>query len=98
MKAREMSSMCTIGRHGVPSLFRYTLPDVTAQATRLLSTTSKRMRGERPYAVAHRRNVGENELSARGDTSCSVRTFETPYGVTGFSSEVSSTGASPAAP
>ncbi len=48
MKAREMSSMCTIGRHGVPSDFRWILPVVTAQATRLFSTMSKRMRGDTP--------------------------------------------------
>ena len=90
--------MWTMGRHGVPSLFSITFPDVNAHATRLFSTTSKRSRGETPYAVAQRRNVGLNSSVASFETSCSTRTFETPYGVTGFSGEVSSTGASPAAP
>jgi hypothetical protein len=40
--------MCTIGRHGLPSLFSITFPEVKAQATRLLRTMSNRSRGETP--------------------------------------------------
>ncbi len=43
-----MSSMWTMGRQGLPSLLSITLPEVKAQATRLLSTMSKRSRGETP--------------------------------------------------
>ena len=57
-----MSSMWTIGRQGVPSLLMWTRPSAYAQATRLFSTRSKRRRGETPYAVALRRNVGLNAL------------------------------------
>jgi hypothetical protein len=46
--------ICTIGRLGDPSDFKKIIPLVTAQATRLLRTISKRMRGETPYAVAGR--------------------------------------------
>ena len=68
--------MCTIGRQGVPSLLSSTFPEVNAQATRLLSTRSKRRRGETPYAVALRRNVGLKSASASVATSCSTRTLE----------------------
>ena len=46
--AAVMSRTCTRGRHGVPSLMIMTLPVVNAQAARLLSTTSRRTRGEAP--------------------------------------------------
>ena len=48
MTAREMSSMWTIGRHGVPSDFKWIFPVVCAQATRLFNTMSNRIRGETP--------------------------------------------------
>ena len=38
----------TMGRQGEPSDFKYIRPVVTAQATKLFSTISKRNRGERP--------------------------------------------------
>ena len=48
MNARAMSSTCTIGRQGVPSLLMCTLPVATAHAVRLLSTMSQRSLGETP--------------------------------------------------
>jgi len=54
-KARLMSSMCTSGRHGVPSLSSRTCPVVIATAVRLFTSMSRRSRGEAPYAVALRR-------------------------------------------
>jgi hypothetical protein len=54
-KARLMSSMCTSGRHGVPSLSSRTCPVVIATAVRLFTTMSRRSRGDAPYAVALRR-------------------------------------------
>ena len=43
-----MSSMWTRGRQGVPSLLSRTSPEVNAQAVRLFSTMSNRIRGETP--------------------------------------------------
>ena len=43
-----MSSMCTSGRHGVPSLSSRTWPVVIAMAVRLFTTMSSRSRGEAP--------------------------------------------------
>ena len=79
-----MSRMCTSGRHGEPSLCSSTLPVVTACPTRLLTTMSARRRRDTPYAVALRRYTGENVSSASSLTSCSTRTFDSPYGVTGL--------------
>ncbi len=50
-----MSSTCTSGRHGEPSLSIRTSPVVLATAVRLLTTMSSRSRGDAPYAVALRR-------------------------------------------
>ena len=47
-KARLMSSMCTSGRHGVPSLSSRTWPVVSATAVRLFTTMSRRSRVEAP--------------------------------------------------
>jgi hypothetical protein len=57
---------------------------------------SNRSRGEAPYAVAQRRKVGEK--SSASFTTSAHRTFDSPYAVTGLSSDSSLTGASPAAP
>ena len=73
-----MSSTCTSGRHGVPSLWIRTSPVVWAYPTRLLTTTSTRSRGETPYAVALRRKVGLNESSASFEMSLSASTLEWP--------------------
>src|SRR5712692_7177037 len=93
-----MSSMCTRGRQGVPSLCTETSPVVYAAATRLLTTTSPRSRGENPYAVALRRNVGLKLSSASFETSCSTRTLDSPYGVMGLNAAVSVSISSPARP
>src|SRR5947208_2096311 len=53
-----------------------------AYPTRLLTTRSPRNRGETPYAVALRRNVGVNRASAGGLTLRSTRTLDSPYAVT----------------
>src|SRR5690349_2076095 len=71
------------GRHGVPSLLRWTLPVVTAQPTRLLTTISPRSRGDTPYTVALRRNVGLNLSSASSSRSCSTATLDSAYAVIG---------------
>jgi len=73
-----MSSMCTIGRHGVPSLLMNTRPVVSAHAVKLFSTRSNRSRGETPYAVAFRKYTGLNSALASCDTSCSTSTFDRP--------------------
>ena len=44
-------------------------PVVRARPARLFSTMSNRMRGDAPYAVAFRRNTGENRSSASAPTS-----------------------------
>ena len=93
-----MSSMWTSGRHGVPSLLRNTSPVVTAYPTRLFTTRSPRSRGDTPNAVALRRYVGLKESSASAARSCSARTFDHPYGVTGLNEALSSRKSSPAAP
>ena len=79
-----MSSTCTIGRQGVPSLLISTLPVATACAVKLFSTMSQRSRGDRPYAVALRRITGQKAALAISSRSFSARTFETPYAVTGL--------------
>ena len=61
---RQMSSTWTIGRQGVPSLSIRISFVVQASPQRLLRTTSKRIRGDAPQAVALRRNVGEKPSSA----------------------------------
>ena len=43
-----MSSTCTSGRHGDPSLSSRTCPVVIATAVRLFTTMSSRSRGEAP--------------------------------------------------
>lgn len=63
---------------------------VTAYPTRLLTTTSARMRGDMPYAVAFRRNVGLKSSSASTAMSRSDHTFDSPYGVTGLNAACSS--------
>ena len=59
-----MSSTCTSGRHGVPSLWMRISPVVKAYPTRLFTTRSARRRGDMPYAVAFRRNTGLKRSSA----------------------------------
>src|SRR6266481_8471882 len=93
-----MSRMCTMGRQGVPSLFTYTRPVVYADATRSFKTISRRSRGDTPYAVAFRREVGLKCSSAIFARSRSTKTLDSPYGVTGLSDAVSSWKSSPAAP
>ena len=46
--ASQMSSTCTMGRQGLPSLTMAIFFCVEASAHRSLSTMSKRMRGEGP--------------------------------------------------
>src|SRR4030095_4525492 len=79
-----MSSTCTSGRQGVPSLLIKTSPVVYAKPTRLFTTRSLRSFGETPYAVAFRRNVGLKLSSASRETSSSTRILDAPYGVTGL--------------
>ena len=67
--------MCTMGRQGVPSLFTYIRPVVYADATRSFKTISSRRRGDAPYAVAFRREVGLKCSSASFDRSRSTKTF-----------------------
>src|SRR5580693_1528084 len=76
-----------------------TSPVVNATPTRLLTTTSARSRGEAPYAVAFRKNVGLNRSSASLATSCSTSTFDRPYAVMGLKAAPSSSiFSAPAAP
>src|SRR6266545_2772174 len=90
-----MSSTCTSGRQGVPSLLMRTSPDVNAWPARLFTTMSARRRGETPYAVAFRRKVGLNRSSAIGLTSRSTSTLDSPYGVIGLNAAPSVSIASP---
>ena len=48
-----------------------------------------RIRAEAPYAVALRRNVGENTSDARAATSRSTSTLHCAYAVWGFGSDSS---------
>ena len=89
--ALPMSIACTSGRHGEPSLVMAISRVVNASPDRLLSTMSKRMRGEAPNAVALRRNVGEKLSSASRPTSRSTSPLQTPYAVWGLIGDVSST-------
>src|SRR5215467_649847 len=86
-----MSRMCTIGRHGVPSLVIAIFFVVHAKPARLLRTTSKRILGDAPKAVALRRNVGQNSASASAPTSRSTKTLHLAYAVCGRTGESSST-------
>ena len=86
-----MSSACTSGRHGEPSLVMAISFVVHASPERLFRTMSKRMRGDAPKAVALRMNVGEKLSSARADTSRSTSPLQTPYAVCGLIADVSST-------
>jgi hypothetical protein len=56
------------------------------------------MRGEKPYAVDARRNVGLKLELASWVTAFSTLTFETPYGVTGLNAASSARNLSPDAP
>ncbi len=70
-----MSSTCTTGRQGLPSLIMAIFFTVQARPLRSLITMSKRMRGEAPYAVALRMNVTQKRPSAIGATSLSTMTL-----------------------
>ena len=60
---------------------------------------STRRYGETPYAVALRKKTGLKLSVARLETSCSTRTFDSPYGVTGLKGASSVSGVSvPLAP
>src|SRR5262245_8519395 len=96
MKARQISSTWTRGRHWLPSVWRSTSCVATAYPTRLFTTMSLRSRGENPYAVALRRKVGEKVSSARRRISRSAQIFDSPYGVTGLNAAPSSIHPSPA--
>src|SRR5687767_5769294 len=93
-----MSSTCTNGRQGEPSLCRRTSPLVNAVPVRLLTTMSARSRGDEPYAVALRRYVGLKLSSASFARPASAITLLSPYGVTGLNEAASVTGTSPADP
>src|SRR5690606_32317154 len=97
-QARAMSSTCTSGRQGEPSLCKRTSPLVYAVPVRLLTTMSARSRGDEPYAVAFSRYVGMKLSSANLARPASTSTLLSPYGVTGLNVAISLTGASPAAP
>src|SRR5215510_2613845 len=84
-----MSSTWTRGRHGVPSLVSLISLVVQARPARLFNTRSNRILGERPYAVALRRKVGEKSSSARADRSRSTSTLHFAYAVWGLSSDSS---------
>ena len=73
--ALEISSACTSGRHGLPSLFIAILFVVQARPDKLLTTMSKRIRGDAPNAVALRMKVGEKVSSAIGARSRSTITL-----------------------
>ena len=73
-----------MGRHGVPSLVIAMKPVVRARPARLLSTRSKRMRGDAPKTVALRRNVGEKSSSAIAPTSRSTSVLHVAYAVCGL--------------
>ena len=88
----------TNGRHGVPSLDIRISWYRNAVAARSLTTRSKRCRGDAPYAVALRMNVGENVSSASAETSCSTRTLHLAYAVSGSVGSPSLLAASPDAP
>ena len=78
--ARLMSSMCTSGRQGVPSLSRRTCPVVIATAVRLFTTMSRRsrVRGAVGGGVAEVGRaevvVGELRQAPLGRRPCSRRT------------------------
>src|SRR5688572_25414901 len=82
-KARQTSCTWITGRQGFPSLYTVILPVVAAAAMRLLRTVSNRIRGDSPYIVPLRRNVGENPVDARLRMPASARTFERAYSVSG---------------
>ncbi len=89
--ALAMSRPCTRGRHGVPSLVMAISPRVKASPARLLSTMSKRIRGDAPNAVALRRNVGAKSSDAMAPTSRSTSALHFAYAVCGSTGDVSST-------
>jgi hypothetical protein len=74
--ACAMSRMWTSGRHGEPSLIILISRVVQASPARLLRTTSNRMYGLAPNAVALRRKTGEKLASAIAFTSRSTSTLQ----------------------
>src|SRR5215467_2870885 len=96
--ALAMSFTWISGLHGVPSLRIVMFFDVTAQATKSLTTRSRRRRSLIPHAVAKRRQVTRKLLSASFCSSVSVLTFDFAYAVRGLSGEVSLRGVSSAMP
>src|SRR4051812_45079000 len=64
-------------------------PVVNAEPTRSFSTVSNRIRGERPYTVPLRRNVGEKLSDAMGDMARSHFTLDRAYSVCGSRSDSS---------
>src|SRR6185437_14637295 len=82
--AAQISSMCTTGRHGLPSLVIAIRWVVQASAHRSLITMSKRIRGEGPKAVALRRNVTQKSWPAIGRTSRSTNVLHLAYAVCGL--------------
>src|SRR5882724_6700030 len=96
--ARAMSLTCMRGLQGVPSLRIVMFLEVTAQATKSLSTRSSRSLSLIPHAVANLRQVTVKFLSASFSSPASVRTFDFAYAVRGFRGEVSFLGVSSASP
>ena len=69
-------------------------PVVWLHAARLLSTMSRRRRGETPNTVAFRIETGAKSGPASSTSPSSERTFDSAYAVSGFSGASSSTATS----
>src|SRR5205823_5640671 len=81
-------------RQAEPSLSSRIRPVVCAHAARLLRTTSRRSRGETPYTVAFRIDVGANVSSASSQSPVSASTLDAAYAVSGRSGADSSSASS----
>ena len=71
-----MSLMWMSGRHGVPSLRIVIFLELTAHATKSLTTRSSRNRSLIPQAVANLKQVTVKFLPASVWSSVSVRIFD----------------------
>ena len=84
-----ISSTCTNGLHGVPSLSTSTCLFKIADATRSFKTRSSLSFGLEPHAVANLREIMLKSSEDIFFNSFSAQTFDLAYSVIGFSSEFS---------
>src|SRR5260370_41552788 len=96
--ALAMSLMWIRGRHGVPSLRLVIFLELTAHATKSLTTRSSRNRSLIPQAEANLKHVTVKSLSASASDPVSGRIFDVAQPASRFNRELSFLKPSSAAP